>query len=131
MAMDLVRKSASVSHDGIAVEAACFLAAMEALAFQIRDLEELLDAAVKLCSSEKLKKIIQDVRRECAAETDFRKVRDWLERDYGYDLYPGNCHVIPNFALILASLILAGMTFIKPWRSVFPADGIRTAMGRT
>ena len=70
-AMDLVRKSASVSHDGIAVEAACFLAAMEALAFQIRDLEELLDAAVKLCSSEKLKKIIQDVRRECAAETDF------------------------------------------------------------
>ena len=112
-AMDLVRKSASVSHDGIAVEAACFLAAMEALAFQIRDLEELLDAAVKLCSSEKLKKIIQDVRRECAAETDFRKVRDWLERDYGYDLYPGNCHVIPNFALILASLILGGDDFYK------------------
>ena len=33
LAVSLVRKAASVSHDGIAVEAACHLAALEAMAF--------------------------------------------------------------------------------------------------
>ena len=45
MARKLVRESARVSHDGIAVEAACFLASLEALAYEIRDIEELLNQA--------------------------------------------------------------------------------------
>src|SRR5206468_3537934 len=40
-AVALVRKAASVSHDGIAVEAACYLGAMDALAFDVRSIDEL------------------------------------------------------------------------------------------
>ena len=36
-AVDLVSKAVSVSHDGIAKEGACFLAALEALAFEEKD----------------------------------------------------------------------------------------------
>jgi ADP-ribosylglycohydrolase len=113
MARKLVRASASVSHDGIAVEAACFLATLESLAFEERNIDKLLDAAVQMGVSERLGKIIEDVRQECRLENDFRIVRDWLDEHYGYHLYPGNCHVIPNFALILMSLILGGDDFCK------------------
>lgn len=113
LARHLVKQSASVSHDGIAVEAACFLATLESMAFEIRDLDELLDAAAASGFGERLLKIVRDVREECAREQDFRVVRDWLETYYGYQLYPGNCHVIPNFALIIASLILGGDDFYR------------------
>lgn len=116
MARKLVRESARVSHDGIAVEAACFLASLEALAYEIRDIEELLNQAEAQGVSDRLGKIIEDVRQECRKTDDFRQVRDWLETYYGYQLYPGNCHVIPNFALILASLILGGDDFGKAMR---------------
>ena len=43
-----VRQAASVSHDGLALEAACYLGAMEAMAFDRPELEQLLDAALRL-----------------------------------------------------------------------------------
>ncbi|MDC7286367.1 ADP-ribosylglycohydrolase family protein [Blautia schinkii] len=107
----LVRELSSVSHDGIAVEAACFLASLEALAFEIRETDQLLDAALAKGVSPRLREIIDRVREVCSRNQDFRAVRQWLDEEYGYHLYPGNCHVIPNFALILASLILGGDDF--------------------
>lgn len=112
-AVDLIRKAASVSHDGLAVEAACFLGAMEALAFDIRSLDDILDAAMAYVSSDQLKSLITDVRTICAKESDWRVVRAWLDPRYGYDVCPGPCHIIPNHAMVLASLLLGGDDFQK------------------
>lgn len=112
-AVDLVRKAASVSHDGLAVEAACFLGAMEALAFDIRPLDEILDTAMAYVSSKELKLLIDDVRMICAKENDWRAVRSWLDPRYGYGVCPGPCHIIPNHAMVLASLLLGGDDFQK------------------
>lgn len=112
MAKKLVRMAASVSHGGIAVESACFLAVVEALAFSIKNLDDLLDAAVDEGPwSGRLLQIINRVRTACKELNEWRSVRDWLEENYGYHLYPGNCHVVPNLALLLASLILGGDSF--------------------
>lgn len=46
-AVELIKASASVSHDGMAVEAACFLGAMEAMAFEEKDINQLLDKGLK------------------------------------------------------------------------------------
>lgn len=107
----LVRAAASVSHDGIAVEAACFLAAMEALAFDVRALDDLIEGALPYVTSATLKKLIDDVRAVCARESDWCAVRAWLDPRYGYGVCPGPCHIIPNHAMVLSALLLGGDDF--------------------
>ncbi|SCP97249.1 ADP-ribosylglycohydrolase family protein [Anaerobium acetethylicum] len=113
MAVDLVRKAASVSHGGLALDAACHLAALEAMAFEEKDIDVLLDRAQKYIKNEELIRIIADVRRICSEEKDWRRVRDYLNPKYGYDVYPGCCHMVPNHAMVIASIILGGDDFQK------------------
>lgn len=113
LARYLVGQCASVSHDGIAVESAKFLASMESMAFEERNLYRLLEKGLDMSGNDQLKKIVTSVWEKTEKNCDFRQVRDWLERNYSYSFYPGNCHVIPNLALIVASLILGGDSFAK------------------
>lgn len=111
LAVELVRKAASVSHDGIALEAACHLAALEAMAFTERNIDVLLDRAGEYIHHQGLKDMIADVRGACKKEGDWRKVRAYLEPKYGYDVYPGCCHMVPNHAMVIASILLGGDDF--------------------
>lgn len=113
LARYLVRQSASVSHDKMALEAACFFASMESMAFSERDLNRLIDEGLGLCSYAPLIRLVERVREETLRIGEFRQVRDWLETNYGYALYPGNCHVVPNLALMIACLLLGGDSFSK------------------
>ena len=112
-AVSIIRKAASVSHDGIAVEAACFLGAMQSLAFDRTDLNEIIEMALRYVTNDLLLKLIDDVRSICAKEDNWRKVRAWLDPRYGYDVYPGPCHIVPNHAMVLAALLLGGNDFQK------------------
>lgn len=112
-AVELVRNAASVSHDGLAVEAACHLAALEALAFEEKNIDRLLDQAATFIKDEKLLAIIADVRDICTKEMDWRKVRAYLDPKYGYEVYPGCCHMVPNHAMVIAAIILGGDDFQK------------------
>ncbi len=113
LAVKLVRAAASVSHDGLAVDAACHLAALEALAFEEKDIDVLLDKASAYIKNEELKAIIADVRDICSKEKDWRKVRAYLDPKYGYEVYPGCCHMVPNHVMVIASIILGGDDFQK------------------
>lgn len=113
LAVALVRRAASVSHDGIAVEAACHLAALEAMAFSEKDLTVLFDRAGNYVEHQVLKDMIADVRHICSVESDWRKVRAYLDPKYGYEVCPGCCHMIPNHAMVIASILLGGDDFQK------------------
>ena len=110
-AVDLVRKAASVSHDGIALDAACYLGAMESMAFEEKCLEKLFDLGMRYVSDKTLLHLIDDVRMICGAVTNWRQARAKIDEKYGYDVYPGCCHIVPNHAMVLASLLLAGDSF--------------------
>lgn len=112
-AVRLVRNAASVSHDGIAVDAACHLAALEAMAFEEKDIDILLDRSESYIKEESLLNIVRDVRNICKKEKDWRKVRAYLDSKYGYDVYPGCCHMVPNHAMVIAAIILGGDDFQK------------------
>lgn len=107
----LVRACAGVSHDGIAVDAAGFLGAMEAAAFDESSLEKLFEQNIRFIRTEELKSLVHDVRNICSAEHDWRKVRERLDEKYGYHIYPGPCHMVPNHAMVLAALLCAGDDF--------------------
>ena len=113
LAVELVRAAASVSHDGLAVEAACHLAALEAMAFEEKDIDVLLDRAAAYVNDKELLDIIADVRWICKKEKDWRKVRAYLDPKYGYEVWPGCCHMVPNHAMVIASIILGGDDFQK------------------
>jgi ADP-ribosylglycohydrolase len=113
-AADLARRAGSVSHDGEALYGAQVIAAMESQAFVESDLNRLLDTAVRLIPADSLiYRLIADLRDWHAGEPDWRKTRQKIAVQYGYDTYGGNCHIIPNHALIHLGLLYGGDDFQK------------------
>ena len=102
----MARQAASVSHDGMAVDAACFLAAMEAMAFEERDVMKLIDVCLQYVSDQRLLRLIHDVINECQKTDDWQSVREWIARYHGYERYPGNCPMATNHAVVLMALLL-------------------------
>jgi hypothetical protein len=106
LAADLARRAASVSHDGEAVYGAQVIAAMEAQAFVERDLGKLLDTAAALIPRDSvIFRLIADLRDWRATDNDWRKTRERVVAHYGYDKFIGNCHMVPNHAVILLALL--------------------------
>lgn len=114
LAAHLAYKAASVSHDGEAIYAAQVIAAMEAQAFGEPDLQVLLEVATGLISPDSvIYRLIADLREWRSCEGDWRKARELLANRYGYDKYPGNCHVVPNHGVIILSLLYGDDDFQK------------------
>jgi ADP-ribosylglycohydrolase len=106
-----VREAASVSHDGIAVDAACFLGAMEALAFDESNIAVILDTCSRFIKTPEIRSLVQSVRNICIVRENWREVRDWIDEHYGYHKYPGSCPIITNHAAVLASILLGRDSF--------------------
>jgi ADP-ribosylglycohydrolase len=105
-AADLARRAASVSHDGEAIYGAQVIAAMEAQAFVESDIQKLIDTGLSVIPRDSIiARLIHDVREWHAAEPDWRKTRERIAGLYGYDRYGGNCHMVPNHALIIHALL--------------------------
>jgi ADP-ribosylglycohydrolase len=114
-AADLAKRAASVSHDGEAIYGAQVIAAMEAAAFGERDLNKLIDTAVRFIPKESvIYRMINDI---CEWREEFgdnwRNARQQLEKYYGYDQYGGNCHMVPNHGVILMALLHGDDDFQK------------------
>lgn len=118
-AADAVRKAASVSHDGLALDAAGFLGALRALAFDVRGLDDLISQCRVFAGTGELQRVIDGVIGICAAASSWRQARDRIEAHYGYAKYPGPCHVVPNHAMTLGAVLLGGESF---WRSIMVAS---------
>jgi hypothetical protein len=78
---------------------------MEALAFVERDLARLTDEAVRLIPRDStIRRLIDDVRSWKEQDGDWRRTRERIDERYGYHRYGGNCHIVPNHALIHLAL---------------------------
>ncbi len=105
-AADLARRAASVSHDGEAIYGAQVLAAMEAQAFVESDLEALLDTGLAVIPpSSIIARMIGELRDLRLREADWRAARRWLDERYGYHVYGGGVHMVPNHGLMILSLL--------------------------
>lgn len=110
---DMAKKAASVSHDGLAVDAAVYLAVMESMAFEEQDMDRLLDAGLKYVHNEFFTGLVQELRSRCAKAKDWREVRAWIAAEHGYEKYPGNCPMVTNHLALLMALIMGGDDFHK------------------
>lgn len=48
----------------------------------------------------------------------------YIHANYGYDKYPGNCHIIPNIAVMILALLYGNGDFQIPSPSLQCVDGI-------
>ena len=105
-AAHFARLAGSVSHDGVAIHAAQIVAALVAKAFVESDIDLLLDAAIALIPQDSLiTKMIDDIRGWHAAGLDWKAGFAEIASHYGYDKYGGNCHTVPNHAIIIHALL--------------------------
>ncbi|HYI24292.1 MAG TPA: ADP-ribosylglycohydrolase family protein, partial [Thermomicrobiales bacterium] len=105
-AADWARRAGSVSHDGEAIYGAQVVAALEAQAFVERDMNRLLDTALGVIPRDStITRVIHDVREWHAANDDWYETRRKIGERYGYDKFPGACHMVPNHALIILALL--------------------------
>ena len=114
LAVHLAGLAASVSHDGEAIYGAQVIAAMEAQAFVEPDINALIDTAVSFIPRDSvIYRLIHDIREWHAAEPDWHTSRERIAAHYGYDKYGGNCHMVPNHALIIHALLYGDDDFQK------------------
>jgi ADP-ribosylglycohydrolase len=114
LAARLAEQAARVSHDGAAVDAAKLWAAMEAEAFVSRDVEHLIEVGLAQVSRDgPIARLVADIRECRKRYPDWHEAREVIEGRYGYDKYPGHCHVIPNHALMIMALLYAPDDFSR------------------
>jgi hypothetical protein len=112
LAARLAEQAGKVSHDGESVYAAMLWAAMEAEAFRSADIDHLIDTGLSQIPADSLiARLIADVRGWHEANPDWHDTRQKIEDEYGYDKYPGNCHVVPNHALMIMAVLYAPHDF--------------------
>lgn len=107
-------QAASVSHDGEALHAARVVAALVAQAFVEPDVGRLLDTAVSLIPRDSLiARVVHDVREWHANGEDWKQGWSRIDERYGYGRYGGNCHVVPNHALVIHALLYGAGDFTR------------------
>ena len=111
----LAEKASSVTHDGNAVYGGRFVAAAISLAFVETDIAVVIQKA--------LAQIPEDCEYRRAADhvIAFHQAHpeDWsacfreIQENFGYDRYPGACHIIPNAAVMILSMLYGQGSFEK------------------
>ena len=110
----LAEAAARVSHDGAAVDGGRFIAALISAAFGAKSVREAVGLALETLPQEGLyAKTVKDVLRlyeeGASAEACFSHIRT----HYWKDKYGGNCHVIPNAAIVVFALLYGGGDFVR------------------
>ncbi|KAI1818236.1 ADP-ribosylation/Crystallin J1 [Poronia punctata] len=114
VASNLAEAAASVSHDGKAVHAAMVWAAMESEAFLSKDIDHLLVTGLGVIPPDSfIATLIKTVRRWTGEDGNWLITRQRIEDSYGYDKFPGICHVVPNHAIMIMALIYGGHDFAE------------------
>jgi ADP-ribosylglycohydrolase len=106
-AADMSAMAASVAHDGDGLNGARFCAAAIAAAFEAGSIDEIIATAMSTIDAG------STYARVCQAVIDFhnanpkdwRACREMLEAEWGYDRYPGVCHIIPNAGVTIMSIL--------------------------
>ena len=113
-AADLAKRAGSVSHDGESVYGAQVVASMEAMAFIENDTKKIIEHCKKYIPNDSIiYKLISDIQDWSSGNLDWEQARSKIEDKYGYSKFPGNCHIVPNHALIILALLFGDDDFQK------------------
>src|SRR5690606_23220766 len=98
LAADYAAKAASVSHDRNGIYGGQFIAACIAKAFSEKDIAKIIESGLSVipedCEYTRMARAVIDYYEK--NPKNWRDCFKYVKANFGYDRYPGNCHIIPN-----------------------------------
>lgn len=109
-AAEMSARAASVAHDGNGLHGARWVAAAIARAFDASSVGEIVEAAMATIPADsEYARVARAVIDHNKAEPDnWRSCLAMLVADFGYDRYPGVCHIIPNAGVLVMAVAYGG-----------------------
>jgi len=100
------RMAASISHDRNGIYGGIFIAVCVALAFGSTDVPAVIQEALTYIPADsEYTRVVKAVREFHGDHPDdWRSCMDFLTAQFGYDRYPGVCHMIPNAGVCALAL---------------------------
>lgn len=115
LAAQYAKAAASVTHDGNGIYGGIFIAVAVSWAFVENDLERILDKASSFipadCEYLRVVNAMRAFHRQ--HPDDWRAAFAYLKANFGYDRYPGNCHIIPNAGVVILALLYGNGDFTR------------------
>ncbi len=103
----LARAAACVTHDGNGVWGGIFVAVCISHAFVERDIRSIIRKGLSFlpedCEYAAVVHAVMDFYD--GHPKDWRACFAYIHDNWGYDRYPGNCHIIPNAAVMILALL--------------------------
>jgi ADP-ribosylglycohydrolase len=106
-AAEMSAMAASVAHDGDGLNGARFCAAAIAQAFVATSIDEIVRVALGTVPGNSTYAAVANavIGFHRQNPDDWRACRDMLTADWGYDRYPGVCHIIPNAGVTVMAIL--------------------------
>ena len=113
LAAKLAAKAASVTHGGNGIYGGVFVAACISAAFEEQNIRALIEKGLSYIPADcEYTRVVRAVMAFYDAHPDdWRSCYDYIFANFGYDRYPGNCHIIPNSAVMVLSLLYGAGDF--------------------
>ncbi len=107
LAAAYARKAASVTHDGNGVYGGMFIAACISHAFEEQDIRAIIEKGLSYVPADcEYMRVVRAVTAyHDARPENWRDCFQYIFKNFGYDRYPGGCHIIPNTAVMILSLL--------------------------
>ena len=109
------KNAASVTHDGNGVYGGIFVAVCESYAFVEKDIRKVIEKGLSYIPSDcEYSRAVRDIMAfydRCPQ--DWRECFDYIHDNWGYDRYPGNCHIIPNICVMILGLLYGQGDFTR------------------
>lgn len=115
-AADLAKKMSAVSHDFNGKYGGMYVAACISAAFEAKSVKEIMEAGLSTIPADSAyKKVVHAIIDFHAsdANNNWRDCFHFIKENYGYDKYPGVCHIIPNAAVMALGMLYGEGDFSK------------------
>ena len=108
--------AASVTHDRNGIYGGIFVATCISYAFIENNIRKIIEKGLSYipdnCEYYKVAKSVVNFY-DNDSEKNFRNCFKYIYNNFGYDKYPGNCHIIPNMAVMILSMLYGEGDFEK------------------
>lgn len=114
-AASMARKAASIAWDGVGIDGGVFIACCISTAFDGGSIEAVIKRALSMIreDSDYYKVVVDIMDFHNAHPDDWRLCLGYIKERYWMDKWIGNCHIIPNIAIMILSMLYGGGSFSK------------------
>lgn len=116
LAAEFAQKAASVTHGGNGIYGGMFVAACVSAAFGQSDVRRIIESGLAVIPPDcEYARAVGAVVRyfDSSPGAAWRDALRYVQTDFGYDRYPGVCHIIPNAAVVVLALLYGGGDFTR------------------